>query len=339
MRLSLASILISSILMSSCNSTLKNKEESNPPSFIGNWALVMPDGEAGWLTVQNEEGALKVELWRVGAPHRTRDASTEGSLLRFKRMCRIGKPKYPGGPPSGKRILVPHRASIKGDTIQIIMECPLENGSIEMRAFTGKRLPPLPPKPDFSDLTFGDPIALFNGKDLNGWTLTNPDQLNGWKALNGELVNSTPKKSFDPYSQYGNLRTLQEFDNFNLKLEFKVPPGGNSGVYLKGRYEAQVLDRDSKMQGIQGVGAIFGRIQPSINAGLPGDHWQSYDITLVDRYVTVILNGKKVIDQQPIVGMTKGALNADDTLPGPIYLQGDHTAVSYRNILLTPVVN
>ena len=103
-------------------------------------------------------------------------------------------------------------------------------------------------------------------------------------------------------------------------------------------YEAQVVDRDSPMQGIQGVGAIFGHIEPSTNAGKPGGEWQTYDLTLVDRHVTVVLNGVKVIDNQPVWGPTGGAVNTDPSAPGPIHLQGDHTAVKYRNIYLAPVV-
>ena len=178
---------------------------------------------------------------------------------------------------------------------------------------------------------------IFNGKDLTGWQLANPKQINGWKAVDGVLVNETPKLSFDPYSQYGNLRTIREFGDAKLSIEFKVPPGGNSGIYVRGAYEAQVVDRDSQMQGIQGVGAIFGRIAPTKNAGKPGDAWQHYEITVVDRHATIVLNGEMVIDNQPIVGCTNGAYQSDVTIPGPLYLQGDHTAVSYRNIVIRPV--
>ena len=93
------------------------------------------------------------------------------------------------------------------------------------------------------------------------------------------------------------------------------------------------------MQGIQGVGAIFGMIKPSINAGKPGGEWQTYDITLVDRHATVVLNGQKVIDNQLIYGPTAGAVHTNPAKPGPIYLQGDHTNVSYRDIYLAPVLN
>ena len=222
--------------------------------------------------------------------------------------------------------------------IQIVIHQPKQDGKFEQVTYSGKRMPPLPPRPDLATVRFGKPIELFNGKNLDGWKLTNPKQLNGWKAVNGELVNTTPKLDFAPYSRYGNLQTVQEFTDFRLTIEFKVPPGGNSGIYLRGIYEAQVVDRDSRMQGIQGVGAIFGRIPPSENAGHVGGEWNAYDITLVDRHVTVILNGRKVIDNQAIVGCTNGALHADETIPGSLYLQGDHTAVSYRNIVLHPVV-
>jgi len=103
-------------------------------------------------------------------------------------------------------------------------------------------------------------------------------------------------------------------------------------------YEAQVVDRDSRMQGLHGIGAIFGMIEPTKNAGRPGGQWQTYDITLVDRHVTVILNGEKVIDNKPVTGPTAGAVYTNPAEPGPIYLQGDHTNVSYRDIYLAPVL-
>lgn len=312
------------------------KSERDP--IEGNWALKMPDGAAGWMTVSIVDGKPAGELWTVGSPKKLTELSLEAGLLRFQRRCRVGEPEFEGGPPTGDRIPCWHSAVAKGDEIQLVMHRPLPGDKVEKFKFGGKRIPPLPPRPDLSKRKFGKPISLFNGKNLDGWMLTNPKQLNGWKAIDGVLVNTTPKLDFAPYSKYGNLRTKRKFLDFNLKIEFKVPPGGNSGIYLRGVYEAQVLDRDSRMQGIQGVGAIFGRIKPTENAGKLGGEWNSYDITLVDRHATVILNGKKVIDNQPIAGCTNGALFADETIPGPLYLQGDHTAVSYRNIILRPVM-
>lgn len=306
--------------------------------FRGNWALVLPDGSAGWLTIFDDDGKPQGQLWAVGLPKALTDVSIDGDTLHFVQNHRLGKPEFEGGPPTGPRVPCRHRATVEGDQIKLVMDRPRSDGSTEQVRFVGKRMPPIPPKPDLSQVTFGKPIELFNGHDLEGWKLTNPNQINGWKAVDGMLINTTPKLDFQPYSRYGNLQTVDKFLDFNLQIEFNVPPGGNSGVYLRGVYEAQVVDRDSKMQGIQGVGAIFGRIAPSENAGKPGGQWQQYDITLVDRHVTVILNGKKVIDNQPIAGCTNGALQADETIPGSFYLQGDHTAVRYRNIVLRPVI-
>lgn len=332
-------LVILAMLLARCgfSQSTDNDVESEKREFWGNWAIVMPDGSAGWLSLSEVDGQPTGELWNVGSTKRLLNVSRNGDTLQFDRRCAVGDPEYDGGPPTGGRRACRHIATIDGNRMRLVMDRPLPNGEIEKLTFHGTRLTPVPPQPDLSKVTFSDPIELFNGQNLDGWRLTNPKQVNGWKALDGVLVNTTPKLDFQPYSRYGNLRTDREFTDFNLRIEFKVPPGGNSGIYLRGMYEAQVVDRDSRMQGIQGVGAIFGRIPPSQNAGKTGHQWQQYDITLVDRHVTVILNGSKVIDNQPIAGCTNGALHADESKPGPIYLQGDHTAVSYRNIVLRPV--
>ena len=215
------------------------------------------------------------------------------------------------------------------------------DGSVNERVrFTGKRIPPMPQSPpDLSKVHFGLPVLLFNGRDLTGWRPHESDKINGWSARNGMLVNTTTKTDFSPTGDHANLRTDAEFEDFWLHIEFLVEEDRNSGIYLRGMYEAQVVDRDSRMQGIQGPGAIFGRIPPSRNAGRPGGEWQSYDLTLVERHVTVVLNGVKVIDNQPVTGPTAGAIRTDPSAPGPIYLQGDHTTVRYRNIYLAPVIS
>ncbi|MBK8511344.1 MAG: DUF1080 domain-containing protein [Saprospiraceae bacterium] len=137
---------------------------------------------------------------------------------------------------------------------------------------------------------------------------------------------------------YGNLRTEQEFEDFNLKLEVNVPEGSNSGVYLRGMYEIQVFDSYKKPLDSHNMGALYSRLAPSVNAEKPAGSWQSLDITLCDRHVTVLLNGTKIIDNQPVYGPTGGAMKSDVNTPGPIYLQGDHGKVEYRNLVLTPIV-
>ncbi len=306
--------------------------------FAGTWALRMHNGDAGWLLIENDGDQWQGQLWSVGQTKTLTDVMVKDGKLNFTRNCRVGKPEFAGGPPTGARLPCPHQATVDGDVIRIEMQFAQADGTTGSITHLGKRMPPLPPKPDLAKVKFGEPIRLFNGVDLTGWRLANPQQRNGWKVVDGVLLNTTPKLSFEPYSQYGNLRTDGEFGDAKLNIEFKVPPGGNSGIYVRGAYEAQVVDRDSRMQGIQGVGAIFGRIAPSKNAGKTGDQWQSYEITIVDRHATVVLNGETVIDNQPIAGCTNGAFQADETVPGPLYLQGDHTAVSYRNIVIRPVL-
>jgi hypothetical protein len=199
-------------------------------------------------------------------------------------------------------------------------------------------MPPLPPKPDPEKVKFGEPINLLaNG--LDDWKLTNPEKINGWRFEDGVLINETPKKNFGAYGKYGNLQTKENFKDFELLIDYNVPEGGNSGIYLRGAYEVQVVDKNSSMQGIQGPGAVFGRIKPRFNNANPGGEWNSYRLVLVDRHITVELNGKTVIDNQPLEGCTGGGINADDTKPGPIFLQGDHTSVKYKNIILREVVS
>jgi hypothetical protein len=139
-----------------------------------------------------------------------------------------------------------------------------------------------------------------------------------------------------PQKHFGNLRTDREFEDFNLTLETRVAPKENSGVYLRGIYEVQVYDTYGKPLDPHNMGAIYSRITPTVSAEKPAGEWQTLDITLVDRHATVVLNGTKIIDNQPILGCTGGALWSDVTKPGPIYLQGDHTGIEYRNIVLKP---
>ena len=303
-------------------------------AFAGHWALKMSNGAAGWMALELNEGEWSGQLWTVGEPKAIKGLRYADGKLSFSRALRIGSPEYPGGPYTGDREILDLEASLKGDDIRVVMKIPDGKPFVH----SGKRLPPLPPRPDLSKVKFGQPIELFNGVDLRGWKLINPRKINGWKVKDGELVNETPKKTFDAFAPYGNLRTERAFGDSKLTIEFNVPPGGNSGIYVRGAYEAQVVDRDSRMQGLQGVGAIFSRVKPTKNAGKPGGQWQSYEITIVDRHATVVLNGETVIDNQPVIGNTNGAFQADVTRPGPLHLQGDHTSVRYRKIVLYPVL-
>ena len=303
--------------------------------LAGDWSLDLESGEPAWMSVGSANGTPQVRMRIYIGPDgpyeadRTDDGRLEFSLRR-RRMA------------PGSDIFVESRVDvgISGGQLDGVIVRQSTDGSVNERIrFGGRRIPPMPTMPpDLSKVRFGHPIQLFSGRDLTGWQPHEPEKINGWSAQDGVLVNSTTKTDFSPTGDHANLRSVAEFEDFWLHIEFLVDGDRNSGIYLRGMYEAQVVDRDSRMQGIQGPGAIFGRIAPSTNAGKPGGQWQVYDLTLVDRHVTVVLNGVKVIDNQPVIGPTAGAIRTDPAASGPIYLQGDHTTVRYRNIYLAPVV-
>jgi hypothetical protein len=190
--------------------------------------------------------------------------------------------------------------------------------------FTGVRAPLLIRS---KSPVWGTPVKLFNGKNVKGW---HTDGTNQWIAENGILRS--------PHSG-ANLITDKTFTDFKLHIEFRYPQGSNSGVYLRGRYEVQVIDTksgDPEPVNNQ-FSSIYGFLPPNkMTAKNPGE-WQSYDITLVGRMVTIIANGKTVIYDQVIPGITGGAINSKEGEPGPILIQGDHGPIDYRNIVITPV--
>ena len=316
-------------------STPALKAASAPKELLGDWSLDLESGEPAWMSVVEKDGRPLVHM-RVyigpDGPYSVTEAAN--SRLKFSlRRRRMAQ---------GSEVFIESAVDVgvnNGKLDGMIVRTSTDGSVSERIRFTGKRIPPMPElPPDLSKVRFGLPILLFNGKDLTGWRPNEPDKISGWSAQDGILVNTTTKTDFSPTGDYANLRTEAEFEDSWLHIEFLVEANRNSGIYLRGMYEAQVVDRDSRMQGIQGPGAIFGRIAPSTNAGKPGEQWQTYDLTLVDRHVTVVLNGVKVIDNHPIIGPTAGAIYTDPSTPGPIYLQGDHTTVKYRNIYLAPVV-
>jgi hypothetical protein len=135
----------------------------------------------------------------------------------------------------------------------------------------------------------------------------------------------------------GNLVTERTFDDFRLRVEFRYPPGSNSGIYLRGRYEVQIEDPGAKAElGPHDIGGVYGVLAPNQNAARAPGEWQTYEITLVGRRVTVVLNGTPVVVDQVVPGPTGGALDADEGAPGPIMIQGDHGPVEFRTITLTP---
>ncbi|MCH5373726.1 MAG: DUF1080 domain-containing protein [Planctomycetes bacterium] len=313
-------------------------ESGNP--FLGSWALTIPGGAAGWLGVTEDQGKLSASiLWGGGSVVPVDEVQMDGDSLVLTRLQRSQR-RNPAGAAAKITSTETITASLEGDTLRLVTVKTSPDGTETNRAsFTGQRTPPPPPAPDLSAIRFGAPIKLFNGRNLDGWKLTVEGAENGWSAKDGVLTNDPAQEPGQPRKHYGNLRTDKEFEDFRLTLETNVPPGGNSGIYLRGIYEVQVVDSYGRAVDSHNMGAIYSRITPLEAAEKPAGQWQTLDITLVKRHVTVILNGKKIIDNQPLLGCTGGALWSDPFRPGPIYLQGDHTGANYRNIVLEPVVD
>lgn len=307
--------------------------------FLGGWGLTIPGGAAGWLGVEEENGHLSASLlWGGGSVLPLASAKVEDGTLTVTREHSVSR-KDAAGNTFKTNVLDTITAKVDGDALKLTLRTPRENGEgEETKEFTGQRVPPMPPAPDLKKVKFGKSIKLFNGKDLTDWRLTNPEAVNGWSVKNGLLVNTVENEEGQPHKHYGNLRTDQEFEDFNIKVDVRVGPHENSGVYLRGIYEVQVFDSYGKPLDPHNMGAVYSRIKPTQSAEKPAGQWQTLDITFVDRHATVILNGKKIIDNQPVLGCTGGALWSDVTRPGPIYLQGDHTGIEYGKIVLRPVL-
>jgi len=313
---------------------------ANADAFLGRWALTIPGGAAGWLEVKKENGWYDGSiLWGGGSVVPVSSIVIEGGQLTVTRTRNVERKDAAGTVLRTQQFTETLTGRVEGDTLRLTRTAPKNDGTGFDRAdFTGQRIPALPPRPDLKAVKFGAPITLFNGKDLTGWSLIGNSTENGWKVVNGQLVNDPVQVEGQPRKRYGNLRTAREFEDFNLTLEVNVPAGSNSGVYLRGIYEVQVFDSHGKPLNSHNMGAIYSRITPSVPAELPAGQWQTMNITLVNRHVTVVLNGTTIIDNQPLMGCTGGAMWSDESKPGPLWLQGDHGPVSYRNLVLRPVV-
>jgi Domain of Unknown Function (DUF1080) len=173
---------------------------------------------------------------------------------------------------------------------------------------------------------WSEPKELFNGKDTTGWKMRYADRENGWIVKNGILINEKPGND---------IVSEAKFEDFKLIAEFRYPKGSNSGIYLRGRYEVQIEDNFGEQADSHKIGGVYGHLTPSINASKPAGEWQTAEITLVGRVVTVFLNGERIIDRQTIPGNTGGGLDNDEASPGPILIQGDHGPVEFRRVAIS----
>ena len=174
---------------------------------------------------------------------------------------------------------------------------------------------------------WGKSVELFNGKDLSGWKPRTNAHPNCWSVEGGLLTNKTP---------CSDLISDQKFTDFKLHAEFQNVKGGNSGIYLRGRHEVQINDASGQAIDSLRMGAVYGFLKPNANATKAPGEWQSFDITLIGRRVTVVLNGQTIIENEEIPGITGGALDSNEGEAGPIMIQGDHTKVAFRKVTITP---
>ena len=278
-------------------------EGGNP--FVGNWALTIPGGGAGWLGVNENQGKLSASvLWGGGSVLPVDGVKREGDKLVVTRLQ-----QHEQKAASGKSVKVTTTetitASVEGDSLKLTTVKQQPDGKETGKAsFLGQRIPPLPPAPDLSKVKFGAPITLFNGKNLDGWKLINPRSVSGWSVKDGVLTNDPVQEAGTPHKSYGNLQTEQEFEDFQLTLETAVPKGGNSGIYLRGSPQVQLWDpenpREVKNGAQMGSGALWNNQKsgnrPLVKADNPAGQWNNLFIRMVGEKVTVYLNGKLVLD-------------------------------------------
>ena len=288
-----------------------------PAAWLGRWDVTLHTPERDlptWLEITQLDGKLGVRM--VG---------------RWGHARRLPTAEFAGG----KLHLVSPKEE-EGRKDDMMFDAMLVNGAIvgethgpdgALWKFRGERAPALARK---GTPTWGKPVTLFNGRDLAGWHASDSMAPATWVVENGTLVSQ------------GNgpeLITDGKFEDFKLHLEFNVAPGANSGVYLRGRYEVQV-EHDSHPEAAErSLGGVYGFLAPSpMPAHTPGV-WRVYDITLIGRRVTVVLDGKTLIDNQEIPGPTGGALDTHEGEPGPLYLQGSENGrVAFRNVIITPAL-
>ena len=309
--------------------------------FAGRWALTLGNGAAGWLEVKREAGWIDgALLWGGGSVLPVASLSVVDGALTVNIVREVERKDAAGKLLRKQQVVSTLVARLEGETLKGVRTDPSPAGvGVSKTEFTGKRIPALPPRPDLAKVKFGEPIALFNGKDLAGWRTKEANLKSAWAVENGVLANRPPANApGQARERTANLRTDREFEDFKLSVEVNVPAGSNSGVYLRGIYEIQVLDSKGRPLDSHNMGALYSRITPSVAAEKAAGEWQTMEMTLVDRHVTVVLNGKTIIDNQPALGCTGGAMTSDEFKPGPIFLQGDHGPVAYRNLVLRPVV-
>jgi hypothetical protein len=284
-------------------------------AFLGRWDLTLkaPDREyPSWLELRQEDGQLKAEM--VG---RWGNARPLPKVEVLNDRIKFVSPKEE----EDSKVDMVFEGTLTGENLSGTTNGP--DGKTWQ--WSGQRAPALQrsqaPK-------WGKSIPLFNGKDLTGWRMDKPNSSSVWKVENGALI--TPGNGPE-------LINDSTFEDFKLHVEFNCGENSNSGIYLRGRYEVQVETDSIEEPPSHHMGGVYGFLAPSPELPRKPGAWQTFDITLVGRMITVVQNGQTIIDNKEIPGITGGALDSHEELPGPIYLQGSEKGhVAYRSIVITP---
>ena len=311
----MAVLLLSAGVYSRCTAPRISSSTESAKAFLGRWDLTLkaPDREyPSWLELREEGGQLKAQMvGRWGNARPLPKAELSNGHLKFV------SPKEEEARPED----MVFDGTLTGETLSGTVTGP--NGTTWQ--WTGVRAPALKrtgaPK-------WGKPIPLFNGKDLTGWKLDKPGSSAVWKVENGILVSP---------GEGPELINESKFEDFKLHIEFNCGATSNSGIYLRGRYEVQIETDSIEEPPSHHMGGVYGFLAPTPELPRRPGEWQSFDITLVGRMITVVQNGQTIIDNQEIPGITGGALDSHEGMPGPIYLQGSEKGhVAYRSIVVTP---
>jgi len=284
-------------------------------AFLGRWDLTLkaPDREyPSWLELREENGQLKAEMvgrWGNARPL-PKVAISHGQLM-------FVSPKEE----EDRRDDMVFEGKLVGAALLGTTTGP--NG--DKWEWTGERAPALkrskPPQ-------WGSVIPLFNGKDLTGWHMDKANSSTVWTVKDGLLVSP---------GEGPELINNSKFEDFKVHVEFNCGENSNSGVYLRGRYEVQIETDSANEPPNRRMGGVYGFLAPSPEPPRKPGEWQTYDITLIGRTVTIVQNGQTTINNREIPGITGGALDSHEGLPGPIYLQGTEKGhVAFRSIVLTP---
>jgi hypothetical protein len=286
--------------------------QNNGDPFLGKWDfnITTPHGHgACWLGVSGKSG--KLEVWYQptgGNVYQVKDVHKDGSHLMLTLSAA-----------SGSRPATTWDLEASGDKLTGV-----QRSGGQTIDLTGLRAPELKRT---APAAWTDPEPLFNGTDLTGWEPIAP-AVSHWKVEDGLLVNT---------AHGANLKSTRVFNDFKVHYEVNCPDDGNSGFYLRGRYEVQIeYEPLSSNPPERRIGSVYGRIAPSPALPRTPGQWETFDVTLVGRTVTVVHNGTITIDHKEIEGITGGALDANEGEPGPFYIQGDHTGgLKFRNITVS----